>query len=501
MISLQLWIEDEHINVTNGDRLGLVKLNNTFPIPFMFNPQIGGDLWFRRLNSDSDIPRVAKEYVFEELSFPYHFSITVTFKPDISDFYSRYIDKLSKEDSNMSDYKDSDDYDSINGFSPQNGVGESDYNDIKGGEGVSSSVDYKANSKHENNAEYGDTKYSKKENKLVKGLNGRSFVNRVTDERPFTDQSLLTEKSKGPSDQGDDPKTNSIHSSNKMQKHDSSKSKQDISQSDNDIRKSTQPPFKFQRLNALSNASQRLLQNASLPRSNDLSRYFTFSESGDETQEQTTEKEEEFTSIDNITDVQGAANIGLEKVKQDSDNYVPSNPKIITHSIDKQLKQTLDSGKTSSESGDTHDLDNIKTVQTDNDDITISDDLIPHNRVAATLYSDTDSISSKHPTTSYPNAQPLQSPEYQSVDHEKDTTSPFNLVTLNQPSSIISESSTLPSNQIANKPTSDQSERSIKNKIDFSGVSDHSSNNIPTQSLGVSPKTVEGTEKSDKSSR
>lgn len=80
----QLRFDDEELHVLEGDRIGFTKLNHTFPIPYVFNPQMSADLWYNRVPADVSLPDTGDVITFEEMGFPYHFSVTVTFKAQVS---------------------------------------------------------------------------------------------------------------------------------------------------------------------------------------------------------------------------------------------------------------------------------------------------------------------------------------------------------------------------------------------------------------------------------
>ena len=80
----QLRFEDDDLHVLEGDRIGFTKLNHTFPIPYIFNPQMSADLWYNRVPVGDSLPNTGEVITFEEMGFPYHFSITVTFRAQVN---------------------------------------------------------------------------------------------------------------------------------------------------------------------------------------------------------------------------------------------------------------------------------------------------------------------------------------------------------------------------------------------------------------------------------
>ena len=93
-----MWLADEDVRVQVGDMVGFTKLNNTFPIPYIFKPQMSSDLWYHALDGFEDMVATGQYLGFEELGFPYHFSVTVTFRPDIPNVY----ETLREDDMNIS---------------------------------------------------------------------------------------------------------------------------------------------------------------------------------------------------------------------------------------------------------------------------------------------------------------------------------------------------------------------------------------------------------------
>ncbi len=82
VLYLQVWFEEKPLRVLAGDKVGFVKLNHSFPIPYVNNSQMSADLWQYMLDDDEAPPLQGQLRLFEELLYPYHFSVTVTFKAD-----------------------------------------------------------------------------------------------------------------------------------------------------------------------------------------------------------------------------------------------------------------------------------------------------------------------------------------------------------------------------------------------------------------------------------
>ena len=80
-MSFQLDFDDfDTVSVKAGDKIGFMKINDSFPIPYVFNPLMSAELWYFSLNQQDFSPSVGDILSFEEMGFPYHFSITVKFK-------------------------------------------------------------------------------------------------------------------------------------------------------------------------------------------------------------------------------------------------------------------------------------------------------------------------------------------------------------------------------------------------------------------------------------
>ncbi len=78
----QLNFDKDSVHVESGDFLGFAKLNDSFPIPYVFNPQQSADLWYHSLDNKHRPPKMMETLQFEEIGFPYHFSIAVKFRAD-----------------------------------------------------------------------------------------------------------------------------------------------------------------------------------------------------------------------------------------------------------------------------------------------------------------------------------------------------------------------------------------------------------------------------------
>lgn len=90
----------DSVHVETGDILGFTKLNDSFPIPYVFNPQQSADLWYHSLDNKHRLPRMMDIVQFEEIGFPYHFSIAITF---LADKKPNILQDISKDSSNPMD--------------------------------------------------------------------------------------------------------------------------------------------------------------------------------------------------------------------------------------------------------------------------------------------------------------------------------------------------------------------------------------------------------------
>ena len=94
----------------SGDVVGFTKLNDSFPISYVFHPLQSVDIWYHNIDSSQDYPQIDDVIDFEEMGFPYRFSVTVRFWADIisPDGVNSNENVLleSNKDLDKADYKD-----------------------------------------------------------------------------------------------------------------------------------------------------------------------------------------------------------------------------------------------------------------------------------------------------------------------------------------------------------------------------------------------------------
>lgn len=73
----------DEVHVKSGDIVGFTKLNDSFPISYVFHPLQSVDIWYHNIDLTQDFPQIGDVIDFEEMGFPYRFSVTVRFWADI----------------------------------------------------------------------------------------------------------------------------------------------------------------------------------------------------------------------------------------------------------------------------------------------------------------------------------------------------------------------------------------------------------------------------------
>ena len=92
---------DEEVHVKSGDMIGFMKLNDSFPISYVFHPLQNVDIWYHSIDFLQDYPQIDEIIDFEEMGFPYRFSVTVRFWADIAS--SDVLKTLQSTDTSAAD--------------------------------------------------------------------------------------------------------------------------------------------------------------------------------------------------------------------------------------------------------------------------------------------------------------------------------------------------------------------------------------------------------------
>ena len=79
----QVQFDINEVHVKSGDVVGFTKLNDSFPISYIFHPLQSVDIWYHNIDVSQDFPQIDDVIDFEEMGFPYRFSVTVRFWADI----------------------------------------------------------------------------------------------------------------------------------------------------------------------------------------------------------------------------------------------------------------------------------------------------------------------------------------------------------------------------------------------------------------------------------
>lgn len=81
----QVWYQNDSVHVKAGDKIGLMKVNSTLPVPYISKPKMTANIWH---SSNKEAALNSGEVLtFDEYGFPYHFSLTVTFRADRPNIY------------------------------------------------------------------------------------------------------------------------------------------------------------------------------------------------------------------------------------------------------------------------------------------------------------------------------------------------------------------------------------------------------------------------------
>ena len=86
LILLQVDFDANNVHVHSGDMLGLMKLNDSFPVPYLSNNIQVSHIWCHAIDINEEYPNTTDILEFDLTKFTYTFLLTVRFWVDIKGF-------------------------------------------------------------------------------------------------------------------------------------------------------------------------------------------------------------------------------------------------------------------------------------------------------------------------------------------------------------------------------------------------------------------------------